>query len=290
MLRHREFDVAEMSLSSYAVSLFSADRPFIAIPVFPVALLPPRLDLRERRRPASATPKDLIGKRVGCPEYQMTAPVWMRGILSDHYGVPVDSTSPISPAARRSRTARRSSSSICRRTSWSQPIGPGQDALGDAREGEIDALLHGARALHLLRRQRAREAPLRELRRGRARLFPRHAAFFRSCTPSSSAATSTRRTAGSRSRCSRRSPRRRRLTYRDLAETAAQKAMLPWAHRAFRGGAARDGRRLLALRVRAEPRDAGDVPALFTSSRACRSASSSPRSCSRRRRSRAFKI
>ena len=36
------------------------------------------------------SPRDLIGKRFGCPEYQMTAPVWIRGILSDHYGVPVD--------------------------------------------------------------------------------------------------------------------------------------------------------------------------------------------------------
>jgi 4,5-dihydroxyphthalate decarboxylase len=36
-------------------------------------------------------PKDLIGKRVGTPEYQMTAQVWIRGILSDHYGVPVNS-------------------------------------------------------------------------------------------------------------------------------------------------------------------------------------------------------
>jgi hypothetical protein len=28
---------------------------------------------------------------VGNPEYQMTAPVWIRGILSDEYGVPVTS-------------------------------------------------------------------------------------------------------------------------------------------------------------------------------------------------------
>src|SRR5690606_10182237 len=35
MLRHREFDVAEMSLSSYTVSLFKPEKPFIAIPVFP---------------------------------------------------------------------------------------------------------------------------------------------------------------------------------------------------------------------------------------------------------------
>src|SRR5271163_2573131 len=34
MLRHREFDVAELSLSSYTVSLFQDDAPFIAIPIF----------------------------------------------------------------------------------------------------------------------------------------------------------------------------------------------------------------------------------------------------------------
>ena len=37
------------------------------------------------------TPKDLIGKKVGVPEFQMTAPVWIRGTLDEHYGVPVDS-------------------------------------------------------------------------------------------------------------------------------------------------------------------------------------------------------
>ena len=35
MLRHHEFDVAEMSLSSYVVSLFTPERPFVAIPIFP---------------------------------------------------------------------------------------------------------------------------------------------------------------------------------------------------------------------------------------------------------------
>jgi 4,5-dihydroxyphthalate decarboxylase len=86
MLRNREFDVAEMSLSSYCVSLGRENPPFVAIPVFPsrffrhsCIFVSAKSGIRE--------PKDLAGKRIGTPEYQMTAPVWIRGILQDEYGV-----------------------------------------------------------------------------------------------------------------------------------------------------------------------------------------------------------
>lgn len=90
MLRHKEFEVAELSLSSYTVSLFSEARPFVAIPVFPSRFFRHSC-IYVNANSGIREPKDLIGKRVGNPEYQMTAPVWIRGILSDHYGVPVDS-------------------------------------------------------------------------------------------------------------------------------------------------------------------------------------------------------
>jgi len=90
MLRNREFDVAELSLSSYTVSLFREPRPFIAIPVFPSRMfrhscifVSTASGIRE--------PGDLAAKRIGTVEYQMTAPVWIRGILQDEYGVAVDS-------------------------------------------------------------------------------------------------------------------------------------------------------------------------------------------------------
>jgi 4,5-dihydroxyphthalate decarboxylase len=89
MLRYREFDVAEMSLSSYVVSLFKDPKPFVAIPVFPSRFFR-HSSIYVSARSGIERPQDLIGKRVGNPEYQMTAPVWIRGILSDHYGVPVD--------------------------------------------------------------------------------------------------------------------------------------------------------------------------------------------------------
>ena len=90
MVRHQEFDVAEMSLSSYTVSLFKDPRRFIAIPVFPSRFFRHSC-IYVSAKSGIKEPKDLIGKKIGVPEYQMTAPVWIRGILSDHYGVPLDS-------------------------------------------------------------------------------------------------------------------------------------------------------------------------------------------------------
>jgi 4,5-dihydroxyphthalate decarboxylase len=91
MLRHREFDVAEMSLSSYTLSLFRENPPFIAIPVFPSRYFRHSC-IYVNAASGIKEPKDLIGKRIGNPEYQMTAPVWIRGILSDEFGVPVTSS------------------------------------------------------------------------------------------------------------------------------------------------------------------------------------------------------
>jgi 4,5-dihydroxyphthalate decarboxylase len=88
MLRHREFDIAEMSLSSYTLSLFRENPPFIAIPVFPSRYFRHSC-IYVNADSGIREPKDLIGKRIGNPEYQMTAPVWIRGILSDEYAVPV---------------------------------------------------------------------------------------------------------------------------------------------------------------------------------------------------------
>jgi 4,5-dihydroxyphthalate decarboxylase len=92
MLRHHEFDVAEMSLSSYVLSRFSEEPPFIAIPVFPSRFFRHSC-IYINRNSGIREPKDLLGKRVGTPEFQMTAGVWIRGILSDEYGVPVTGVS-----------------------------------------------------------------------------------------------------------------------------------------------------------------------------------------------------
>jgi len=91
MLRSHDFDVSEMSLSSYVVSLFEPGPPFIAIPVFPSRFFRHSC-IFVNSNSGIRQPSDLRGKRVGSPEYQMTAPVWIRGILADEYYVPVAST------------------------------------------------------------------------------------------------------------------------------------------------------------------------------------------------------
>lgn len=90
MMRHREFEVAELSLSSYVLSLDSEDPPFIALPVFPSRMFR-HSSLYYNTGAGVAAPEDLRGKVIGTPEYQLTACVWMRGILGDRHGVPYDS-------------------------------------------------------------------------------------------------------------------------------------------------------------------------------------------------------
>jgi 4,5-dihydroxyphthalate decarboxylase len=142
MLRNREFDVAEMSLSSYAMSLARDTNAFIAIPVFPsrffrqsCIFVSTKSGIRE--------PKELVGKRVGTPEFQMTAPAWIRGILQDEYGVGVSSvdywTGGEEEPGRDEKIALDLPPAF-----RVQRIGPTQTLAQMLADGELDAL-HTAR-------------------------------------------------------------------------------------------------------------------------------------------------
>src|SRR4051794_1013887 len=63
MLRHREFEVAEMSLSSYVMSLSTPERPFVAIPVFPSRCFR-HSSIYVHAGSGIRSPRDLAGKRV----------------------------------------------------------------------------------------------------------------------------------------------------------------------------------------------------------------------------------
>ncbi len=84
--RHQEFDVCELSLSSFTVKTSVNDCPYVGVPVFPSRAFRHTSIYRRTDRGIN-TPADLKGRRIGTPEYQLTANVWARAILEDEYGV-----------------------------------------------------------------------------------------------------------------------------------------------------------------------------------------------------------
>ncbi len=85
-LKFADFDVSEMSISSLTISTAQGQRDWIGLPVFSMRRFF-HTGILVREGAGIEKPADLKGKRVGVPEYQQTAAVWCRGILSDEFGV-----------------------------------------------------------------------------------------------------------------------------------------------------------------------------------------------------------
>ncbi len=84
-LRTTDFDICELSLSSFTVKTANGDSPYVGIPCFlSRAFRHTSIYVRTDR---IRKPEDLKGKKVGVPEYQLTANVWARAILEDDHGV-----------------------------------------------------------------------------------------------------------------------------------------------------------------------------------------------------------
>ena len=84
--RQEAFDICEMSLSSTTVMAANGTNPYIGVPVFPSrSFRHTAIYIRTDR--GIDTPSDLKGRRIGIPEYQLTANVWARAILEDDHGV-----------------------------------------------------------------------------------------------------------------------------------------------------------------------------------------------------------
>jgi 4,5-dihydroxyphthalate decarboxylase len=86
MCRYEEFDVAELSMGAFLVAAAKERRPFVAIPVFPSRTFRHRCVFINTAS-SIKKPEDLRGKRMGVPEYTMTAAVWLRGMFQHEYGV-----------------------------------------------------------------------------------------------------------------------------------------------------------------------------------------------------------
>jgi 4,5-dihydroxyphthalate decarboxylase len=84
--RDAEFDVCEFSLSTHAMLRGQGDDRFVALPAFPSRFFRHR-NIWINVHAGIERPEHLAGRRVGAAEYQQTASVWARGMLSDEYGV-----------------------------------------------------------------------------------------------------------------------------------------------------------------------------------------------------------
>jgi 4,5-dihydroxyphthalate decarboxylase len=138
LFRYQEFDVAEMSFSSYIRTVAAGTSAYIGIPAF-VSRIFRHSGIYVRTGAGIRTPADLKGKRVGLPEYQITAVVWMRGMLQHEYGVLPSQvlwrSGGQEEPGRHERTPLRPIKGIDL-----QPIGDDQTLVGMLRDGELDAL------------------------------------------------------------------------------------------------------------------------------------------------------
>jgi len=141
---HQEFDVTEIGLSGYIIGVSRGSgnfglSPYVAIPAFlSRSFRCSGIYIRTDRKIAS--PSDLKGKKIGVPEYQITAAVWSRGFLSDEYGVKVEDVN----------WYQGGMDDPGRKDKWPNNLPPGfplnflhdQQTLNQLfREGELDALI-----------------------------------------------------------------------------------------------------------------------------------------------------
>ena len=206
--RHAEFDICELSLSSFTVKTAQGGGPYVGVPAFVSrAFRHTSIYVRTDR---IKKPEDLKGKRVGVPEYQLTANVWARAILEDDYGVkPSDIQwvrGGIEDADRPEKISIKLPADVRLEDAPRR-----QDDLGNAG-GRRDRRLHRAAAAVAAEEHAECRLAVSRSGRGRQGLFQAHRHFPDHAYRRRAADARPSSIPGCRARCSRRSssPRPRR--------------------------------------------------------------------------------
>lgn len=138
-VQEARFDVTELSLSSHILQVARGAGDYVAIPAF-IARAFRHNGFYRRAGSGIETLADLRGRAVGVPEYQMTAALWMRGIMADDYGVPATAvrwrTGALDAGVRHERLALTPPPDLS-----ITPIQDGQTLQELLLAGEIDGLL-----------------------------------------------------------------------------------------------------------------------------------------------------
>jgi len=138
VFKFQEFDISEMSFSSYIRTVAAGTSAYTAVPAF-VSRIFRHSGIYIRKGAGIEKPEDLRGKRIGVPEYQITAVVWMRGMMQHQYGVLPSEISwrggGQEQAGRHERTPLKPIPGLDLK-----PIPEDRTLVGMLRDGELDAL------------------------------------------------------------------------------------------------------------------------------------------------------
>src|SRR5712672_3266210 len=132
-LRNHEFDMAEVSSSSY-VAARDNGLPFRAIPVFPHRRFRHGFIYINTTK-GIAKPADLAGRKVGVKFFLNSAALWLRGILQHEYNVPFTAMDWVTELDEDIDSAPPAGVRLTRAPK-------GKSIVGMLLDGEIDALLH----------------------------------------------------------------------------------------------------------------------------------------------------
>jgi 4,5-dihydroxyphthalate decarboxylase len=140
--RHADFDICELSMSSYSVKTAAGDCPYIAVPVFPSRAF--RHTSVYVRTDRIRTPADLKGKRIGVPEYQLTANVWVRLFLEEDHGIRPSDVTWVRGGYEQAGRVEKISLTLPPDVRL-ESAGPGETISGLLASGGVDAVI-GPRA------------------------------------------------------------------------------------------------------------------------------------------------
>lgn len=138
-VKEARFDVTEFSLSSHILNVSRGNADYTAVPVF-LSRAFRHNGFFKRADAGIHTLADFRGKRIGVPEYQMTAALWMRGLLNDEHGIRAEDifwrTGALDQGVRHERLALAPPPDLS-----IVPVEDGQTLQDLLLAGEIDGLL-----------------------------------------------------------------------------------------------------------------------------------------------------
>ena len=228
-------------------------------------------------------PEDLRGKVVGTPEWQLTANVWIRGTLADHYGVPVDSVEYRTGGQETPGRVEKAAVDLGERIRI-QPIPEGKTLAAMLADGEIDAFqgprvpssfVPGGTVRRLFADPVAAEKqyfaetgifPIMHVVVVRRDVYERHPWVAQSLTKALALA--------------------KKKAMAELYDASALRFMLPWLIPGLEEARSLLGEDYWSYGLQANETRAVDLPAATTTSRGCPGGGTSRRSCSRRSRRR----